>query len=168
MMHKQKVKLLLWFAAVLCVLALVVAPVWADEPTMHTLTVEKAGDGTGTVTSDPAGINCGEDCEEAYTQGTVELTATPDEGSVFSRWDEDCLQQEVARGGTGGGKDLTDPVIVVNMDANRTCTANFGLPVGGIVVPVNRLGLLAPWAGLAALASLAALTVALVRKRRGI
>jgi len=39
-------------------------------------------------------------------------------------------------------------------------------PIGGIVVPVNRLGLLAPWLGLAALASLAALAVALVRRRK--
>ena len=44
----------------------------------------------------------------------------------------------------------------------------FGLrPVGGYVVPVSRLGLLAPWMGLAALASLAAFTVALLRRRRG-
>ena len=40
-------------------------------------------------------------------------------------------------------------------------------PVGGIVVPVNKLGLLVPWLGLAALISLATLTVALVRRRRG-
>ena len=39
-------------------------------------------------------------------------------------------------------------------------------PVGGVIVPVNRLELLAPWLGLAALASLAALTVALVKRRR--
>jgi hypothetical protein len=38
-------------------------------------------------------------------------------------------------------------------------------PVGGIVVPVNKVELLAPWIGLVALASLAALTVALVRRR---
>ncbi len=41
------------------------------------------------------------------------------------------------------------------------------LDSGGIIVPVNRLELLAPWMGLAALAGLAALTVALVRRRRG-
>ena len=41
------------------------------------------------------------------------------------------------------------------------------VPIGGYVVPVDKLGLLAPWLGLAALASLAALTVALVRRRRG-
>jgi len=40
------------------------------------------------------------------------------------------------------------------------------VPVGGIVVPVNRLGLVAPWLGLAALVSLAGLTVALVRRRK--
>jgi hypothetical protein len=39
-------------------------------------------------------------------------------------------------------------------------------PVGGIVVPVSRFELLAPWLGLAALVSLAALTVALVRRRK--
>jgi len=41
------------------------------------------------------------------------------------------------------------------------------MPVGGIIVPVNKLELLAPWMGLAALAGLAALGVALVRRRRG-
>ena len=48
------------------------------------------------------------------------------------------------------------------------------VPVGGIIVPVSKLELLAlrlrsgqaPWPGLVALASLAALTVALVRRRR--
>jgi len=42
----------------------------------------------------------------------------------------------------------------------------FPEPVGGIAVPVNKLGLVAPWIGLAALASLAVLGV-LVRRRRG-
>ena len=36
------------------------------------------------------------------------------------------------------------------------------IPVGGVIVPVNRLELLAPWVGLIALAFLTALTVALV------
>ncbi|MBC8422424.1 MAG: thrombospondin type 3 repeat-containing protein [Chloroflexi bacterium] len=39
-------------------------------------------------------------------------------------------------------------------------------PVGGVIVPVNKLGLLTPWPGLVGLASLVALTVALVRKRK--
>jgi sugar lactone lactonase YvrE len=40
-------------------------------------------------------------------------------------------------------------------------------PVGGIVVPVDKVGLVAPWMGLVALVSLAAFTVAVVRRRRG-
>jgi len=40
------------------------------------------------------------------------------------------------------------------------------VPVGGVIVPVSKLGLVAPWMGLASLASLAALTIALVRRRR--
>jgi hypothetical protein len=52
------------------------------------------------------------------------------------------------------------------MDADKTCIAAFGYPVGGIVAPVNKLELLAPWLWLAVLALLAALTVALVRRRR--
>lgn len=43
------------------------------------LTVSKAG--SGTVTSSPAGINCGSDCGETYANGTtVTLTATPTSG----------------------------------------------------------------------------------------
>jgi hypothetical protein len=41
------------------------------------------------------------------------------------------------------------------------------VPVGGVLVSVNRWELLAPWLGLAALISLAALGVVLMRRRRG-
>ncbi|MBM4465248.1 MAG: hypothetical protein FJ014_06835 [Chloroflexi bacterium] len=41
------------------------------------------------------------------------------------------------------------------------------VPVGGYIVPVNRLELLTPWLNMTAMASLVALTVALVRRRRG-
>jgi hypothetical protein len=165
MMHRQKVKLLLWVAALLSVLALVVVPALAKEIS-HTLTVEKAGAGTGTVTSDDGGINCGTDCDELYEPDTlVTLTATPDEDSVFANWSGGCVQRlKLGYPPT----DPTEPVITFPMgQEDMTCTANFGLPVGGIAVPVSRLGLLAPWIGLAALVSLAALTVAVVRRRRG-
>jgi hypothetical protein len=52
------------------------------------------------------------------------------------------------------------------MDADKTCTAIFGYPVGGIVVPVSKVGLVVPWMGLAALVSFAALTIAVVRRRK--
>ena len=118
-----------------------------------TLTVDKAGGGTGTVTSDPAGINCGADCTENYVKYTVvTLTAHPGPKSYLASWSGDCA-------GTG----ITT---AVTMDSDKTCIATFGYPVGGIVVPVNKLELLAPWLWLAVLALLAALAVALVRRRK--
>ena len=39
-------------------------------------------------------------------------------------------------------------------------------PVGGYVVPMNKLEILAPWLALVSMASFAALTVALVKRRR--
>ena len=52
-----------------------------------TLTVTKQGNGTGAVTSDPPGIDCGSDCTESYDNETVvTLTANPDPGSVFAGW----------------------------------------------------------------------------------
>lgn len=77
------------------------------------LTITKAGTGTGTVASAPAGISCGADCTENYYAGTVvTLTATPDPGSLFTSW--------------SGNADCVDGI--VTMDAAKTCRANFNLP----------------------------------------
>jgi hypothetical protein len=51
------------------------------------LTVSKTGTGSGTVTSTPAGINCGTTCSRSYSTGTpVTLTAAPNTGSTFTGW----------------------------------------------------------------------------------
>jgi hypothetical protein len=51
------------------------------------VTVAKAGTGAGTVLSSPTGINCGSDCYESFTAGTVvTLNATPASGSAFAGW----------------------------------------------------------------------------------
>lgn len=77
-----------------------------------TLTVQKQGAGSGTVTSNPAGIDCGQDCSEVYQVGTqVTLTATPAQGSVFAGWLGDCSG--------------TNPTTTVTMNGNKTCTARF-------------------------------------------
>ncbi len=56
-------------------------------PPKQTLTVSDTGAGTGEVTSSPAGITCGGDCEEEYEEGTpVTLTASAAGGSVFTGW----------------------------------------------------------------------------------
>jgi uncharacterized repeat protein (TIGR02543 family) len=57
----------------------------------YTLTVRKAGNARGTVTSSLGGINCGRDCRESYPAGNnVILTATPATGSVFAGWSGAC------------------------------------------------------------------------------
>src|SRR6185295_6814868 len=80
-------------------------------PTGQALTVAKAGTGGGTVTSSPAGINCGGDCSESYASGTsVALTAAPGAGSTFAGWSGACS-------GTGS--------CAVTMSAARSVTATF-------------------------------------------
>jgi YD repeat-containing protein len=79
----------------------------------YTLTVSKSGTGSGTVTSNPAGINCGNDCNKAYNPGTsVTLTARAASGSTFAGWSGACS-------GTGD--------CVVTMDSNKSVTAAFNL-----------------------------------------
>ena len=51
------------------------------------LSVLPSGTGSGTVTSNPVGINCPPDCTFGYTSGTdVTLTAAADSGSDFTGW----------------------------------------------------------------------------------
>lgn len=51
------------------------------------LTVARAGTGTGSVTSVPAGIDCGPTCTGTLVHGTeVTLTAAADAGSEFTGW----------------------------------------------------------------------------------
>jgi plastocyanin len=91
-----------------------------------TLTINKIGVGTGTVTSNPIGINCGADCTETYISGTVvTLTASPDAGSLFSGWT--------------GDPDCSDGM--VTMDANKTCTATFDpAPPSTFTLSVTKSG----------------------------
>jgi hypothetical protein len=77
-----------------------------------TLTVSRIGAGSGTVFSDPLGIDCGGDCSESYAPGTeIGLTATGDLGSTFDGW--------------GGHCSGTLPSTSVLMNISRTCTATF-------------------------------------------
>ena len=82
------------------------------------LVVDRDGDGAGVVTSEPAGIDCGSDCFEAFVPGTVvTLTPTTQAGSTFAGWSGDC---------SGLGE------CVVTLDADRQVTATFNPPgVGG-------------------------------------
>lgn len=83
-------------------------------PVMHTLIVTKTGAGTGFVTSTPGGIACGITCEADFTDATtVTLNASPSFDSTFSGWSGACSG--------------SNPSVQVVLDADKTCTANFGL-----------------------------------------
>lgn len=61
----------------------------------NTLTVNKTG--SGTITSSPPGIDCGNDCSESYEDGTVvTLTATADNGWGIANWSYEptCMSQD--------------------------------------------------------------------------
>jgi hypothetical protein len=66
----------------------------SDGNASRTLTVFDAGLGSGTIVSDPPGINCksGDGCSANFATGTtVTLTATPAPGSTFGSWSANCL-----------------------------------------------------------------------------
>lgn len=78
------------------------------------LSVLKAGAGTGTVSSSPAGIACGSTCSANFSSGTVvTLTATPESNSVFAGWS--------GSGCSGAG------TCTVTMSAARSVSATFNL-----------------------------------------
>jgi alpha-tubulin suppressor-like RCC1 family protein len=82
-----------------------------------TLSVNKSGIGSGTVTSAPGGISCGSTCSALYESGTVvTLTATPAFLSVFAGW--------------SGCDTVSGESCIVNMSAATSVTASFlGVPL---------------------------------------
>jgi hypothetical protein len=90
------------------------------------LTVLKSGTGSGTVTSSPGGINCGNDCSAAYTPGKkVTLTAKTDTNSIFTGW-------------SGGGCSGTGKC-VVTMNTDTSVTAAFSAKTPDISVSPGSL-----------------------------
>ena len=90
----------------------------------YALTVNRAGNGSGTITSNPAGINCGATCSANFNYNTVvTLTAAANTGSTFSGWGSNCA-------GTG--------TCSVTMSAARAVTGTFTLNTYGLTV--NRAG----------------------------
>ncbi len=80
-----------------------------DHLAFYQLTVSKSG--SGTVTSNPTGIDCGATCSKYYIAGTsVTLTASASTGYTFTGWSGACS-------GTG--------TCTVSMTAARSVTANF-------------------------------------------
>lgn len=84
--------------------------------TAPTLTVVRAGSGSGVVTSSPTGISCGATCSSTYASGTsVTLTAAASTGSTFTGW-------------SGGGCSGTG-TCTVSVSAATSVTATFAADV---------------------------------------
>lgn len=82
----------------------------ANGGTSYMLTVNKGGTGNGTVTG--TGINCGTDCTESFSSGSVvTLTASIVKLSVFDSW--------------SGCDSTSGTSCTVTMNQNRTVTAYF-------------------------------------------
>ncbi|MGB3941599.1 MAG: toxin TcdB middle/N-terminal domain-containing protein [Candidatus Manganitrophaceae bacterium] len=75
------------------------------------LTLTKSGTGSGSITSNPVGLDCGATCTPSFALSTsVALTATSSVGSTFTGWSGACT-------GTGACN--------VTMDAAKSVTATF-------------------------------------------
>ena len=95
------------------------------------LSVAKPGTGTGSVTSIPAGINCGAACAANFARNSsVTLTAAPDFGSTFSGWSGNCS-------GT-----LASSSIIPASNAN--CAAIFAVNTYPITPTVGANGTVSP------------------------
>ena len=91
---------------------------------MYDLTTFKDGEGSGTITSSPSGINCGVTCTQTFNEGAeITLSPSPVVGSLFGSWSGDC---------TGSGSCILD------LNSAKTVTATFSLQQFNI--GVNKLG----------------------------
>ncbi len=98
-----------------------------EAPTGRRLTVSTAGSGSGSVSTQPAGISCGPDCETAFPLGSaVTVVASAAPGSVFSGWSGECESQT--------------SVCDLSMSDRRQLVANFTLDVRSSVLSVALSG----------------------------
>ncbi len=148
------------------------APALCDTATVSitvqlnvSVTVLRFGLGTGTVTSSPAGIDCGATCSHDFPPGSGSITLTPvaDSGSSFGGWtgDADCSDGVLTSGvdvvcqarfdldavppatvtvtlaGTGSGSVESVPS---GISCPGTCSAGFAIPSHVELTPTAATG----------------------------
>lgn len=98
----------------------------------HTLAITASGEGEGTVTSEPAGINCGGACIAEFNVGEeVVLTAVASSGSAFGGW--------------SGCDHFSGVRCVLSVGADRSVGAEFGLaPEAPLAVQSSLAALASP------------------------
>lgn len=93
-----------------------------SPPSPHTVTVHLAGTGTGTVTSDPAGISCGSTCSHSFENGTeVTLTPAPSSNSTFTGWTGACTGTGACQVTTSANRDVTATFTLKPPPAKKQC-----------------------------------------------
>ena len=101
--------------------------VMANFSTSPTLTVALSGTGSGSVSSNPSGINCGTTCSATFDPGTmVTLIATAAANSSFAGW--------------AGGGCASSPTCVVTLSASEKVTATFAANQSASVLTVSLAG----------------------------
>jgi phospholipase C len=99
-----------------------------DNQNAPVLTLGMGGTGSGTVSSDPAGISCAPVCKASFRAGTqVTLTATAGPNSSFAGW---------AGGGCGG----SNPRCTLTLYTSQQVAATFNLVESAPVLTVNLAG----------------------------
>jgi hypothetical protein len=87
------------------------------------LSISKDGTGDGTITSEPAGIDCGSTCSLPFLHNAVvTLTAVEDASSTFLGW--------------SGGGCLGTGTCTVTMDAGKSVTATFKSDIRKVYLPL--------------------------------
>jgi predicted outer membrane repeat protein len=95
----------------------------AFELEQYSLNIDKTGSGTGTVTSQPAGIDCGQTCSAFFPANSiVTLMAAAEAGSTFDGW-------------SGSGCSGTG-TCMITMDAARSVTASFSAVSHPLYLPL--------------------------------
>src|SRR5690606_11441821 len=97
-----------------------------ELPDAYLLDVALSGTGAGQVSSNPAGIDCGADCEAAFAENTtITLSASADSGSVFTGWSGDCsgnadcmLLMDTARSVTASFDELPSHLLSVSLSGD--------------------------------------------------
>jgi ELWxxDGT repeat protein len=99
----------------------------AAPPASVTLTIAKAGNGTGTITSNPAVINCGATCTLTASSGTVlTLIATPAQNNTLSDW--------------GGACAIASATCAITMTADQTVTTTFSTSTATPTLTITPAG----------------------------
>jgi len=95
------------------------------------LSVSKKGDGDGVVSSNPAGIDCGDKCSALFDDGTkVTISALPLESSLFSSFT--------------GMECVNEPVCTINMDSDKYIEVEFLLKTFNITTSAGQGGRIQP------------------------